>query len=624
MADLIQIRRDTLTNWSSSNPKLELGEIGFVTSGSSGQFMTDPIQFKVGNGSDSWNNLPLQIATRMSGSITDNQILVKSGSWMVGVPNFTSASISQSISSSVGPLIISASTLKTSINDVTASVSKLSGSFLNTSSSISTSIANLSASKSNIDGYYASLSVGQADSLAGSVGHVEDAWKPIIRTTAGDIDILSKEPAYVLSVRGATDMSTLSPMMLSGIRFNGFNALDPSWVITGTLSGTTIQSSSNNIAYFRCVKGTWGAYGQSTENNGYLFTDNSGNKVTPIAVKECTTIPAVGSAVASVSTTGSNGYTYYLPATASNYLCAEFSSTVDLSKICAHIAWSNKDDDKFVARSSSLLDLTGITGSIGNGGLYGLTAGATSVADEIIFNDAHTQATWYKRLSKALLSSLTWTSSSASVIESGSTTTTYTYTAAPTNADSGGLFTGSLSGLAYSSSKLTYTSTTVTPSDWSNTISGKYILYSLATSVSGTVNISSSLVCDDMGTEEVLGNNIIPEVGLIRTSYEGGLTDYLRGLRSDIVNDTKVIAQALTEQHEELQNLKSVISSLSVFLNKSMIDGQNIFLEASGSPVTAVGVPVQPWLFYRDIAASPKTVWVSTSNVATSDWIQIG
>src|SRR5574344_1056574 len=279
MADLIQIRRDTLTNWSSSNPKLELGEIGFVTSGSSGQFMTDPIQFKVGNGSDSWNNLPLQIATRMSGSITDNQILVKSGSWMVGVPNFTSASISQSISSSVGPLIISASTLKTSINDVTASVSKLSGSFLNTSSSISTSInditasvsklsgsflntsssistsinditasvsklsgsflntsssistsiANLSASKSNIDGYYASLSVGQADSLAGSVGHVEDAWKPIIRTTAGDIDILSKEPAYVLSVRGATDMSTLSPMMLSGIRFNGFNALDPSW-----------------------------------------------------------------------------------------------------------------------------------------------------------------------------------------------------------------------------------------------------------------------------------------------------------------------------------------------------------------------------------------------------------
>src|SRR5574344_1850542 len=433
MADLIQIRRDTLTNWSSSNPKLELGELGFVTSGSSGQFMTDPIQFKVGNGSDSWNNLPLQIATRMSGSITDNQILVKSGSWMVGVPNFTSASISQSISSSVGPLIISASTLKTSINDVTASVSKLSGSFLNTSSSISTSInditasvsklsgsflntsssistsinditasvsklsgsflntsssistsinditasvsklsgsflntsssistsinditasvsklsgsflntsssistsiANLSASKSNIDGYYASLSVGQADSLAGSVGHVEDAWKPIIRTTAGDIDILSKEPAYVLSVRGATDMSTLSPMMLSGIRFNGFNALDPSWVITGTLSGTTIQSSSNNIAYFRCVKRTWGAYGQSTENNGYLFTDNSGNKVTPIAVKECTTIPAVGSAVASVSTTGSNGYTYYLPATASNYLCAEFSSTVDLSKI---------------------------------------------------------------------------------------------------------------------------------------------------------------------------------------------------------------------------------------------------------------------------------------------------
>ena len=57
MADLIQIRRDTAENWASVNPILGLGEIGFVTVSGS---MTNPIQFKVGDGTLQWNNLPLQ------------------------------------------------------------------------------------------------------------------------------------------------------------------------------------------------------------------------------------------------------------------------------------------------------------------------------------------------------------------------------------------------------------------------------------------------------------------------------------------------------------------------------------------------------------------------------------
>lgn len=57
MADLIQIRRDIAENWASVNPILKLGEIGFVTVSGS---MTNPIQFKVGDGTLQWNNLPLQ------------------------------------------------------------------------------------------------------------------------------------------------------------------------------------------------------------------------------------------------------------------------------------------------------------------------------------------------------------------------------------------------------------------------------------------------------------------------------------------------------------------------------------------------------------------------------------
>lgn len=48
MADRIQIRRDTAANWTSSNPVLADGEIGWER---------DTNQFKVGNGTTDWNSL---------------------------------------------------------------------------------------------------------------------------------------------------------------------------------------------------------------------------------------------------------------------------------------------------------------------------------------------------------------------------------------------------------------------------------------------------------------------------------------------------------------------------------------------------------------------------------------
>jgi hypothetical protein len=45
---VIQIRRDTASNWTSTNPTLASGEIGFET---------DTNQLKVGNGSTVWTSL---------------------------------------------------------------------------------------------------------------------------------------------------------------------------------------------------------------------------------------------------------------------------------------------------------------------------------------------------------------------------------------------------------------------------------------------------------------------------------------------------------------------------------------------------------------------------------------
>lgn len=54
MADRIQIRRDTASNWTSANPTLAQGELGIET---------DTSKIKVGNGSTAWTSLSYLIDT---------------------------------------------------------------------------------------------------------------------------------------------------------------------------------------------------------------------------------------------------------------------------------------------------------------------------------------------------------------------------------------------------------------------------------------------------------------------------------------------------------------------------------------------------------------------------------
>lgn len=59
MAIQIQLRRDTSANWTSTNPILAQGEMGYET---------NTRKFKVGNGTTAWNSLPYDLAADISGS----------------------------------------------------------------------------------------------------------------------------------------------------------------------------------------------------------------------------------------------------------------------------------------------------------------------------------------------------------------------------------------------------------------------------------------------------------------------------------------------------------------------------------------------------------------------------
>lgn len=52
MADRIQFRRDTATNWAKYNPVLLEGEVGYITDNVN--------QYKIGDGVNAWNDLPLR------------------------------------------------------------------------------------------------------------------------------------------------------------------------------------------------------------------------------------------------------------------------------------------------------------------------------------------------------------------------------------------------------------------------------------------------------------------------------------------------------------------------------------------------------------------------------------
>jgi hypothetical protein len=57
MANKIQVRRDTAANWTSTNPTLSQGEIGFET---------DTYKIKIGNGSTAWTSLSYFTAAGLS------------------------------------------------------------------------------------------------------------------------------------------------------------------------------------------------------------------------------------------------------------------------------------------------------------------------------------------------------------------------------------------------------------------------------------------------------------------------------------------------------------------------------------------------------------------------------
>ena len=281
-----------------------------------------------------------------------------------------------------------------------------------------------------------------------------------IQTTGGDNDLKSG-PAEFRGIRGnlynqstgatanngdTTAQDNLRPFYATSYNSVGMNLFrnDSGYVISGTMqiSDTIASHSTRKIYVFPVTNGTWGTYGTTDGNNGYVITGAGISAVK--AVKYFATTfstysrPDVRTTVSSFSgtdTTGGThvreGVTYYLPP--KGWMLVEFESDLTFTEndgeytvttaggdeVGCHIAWSNYNDEVPGTSWVHTVDISQAIEAIHSWGLAGIVGGTKSVYDEV---DVKTR-TGYKRLDRVALNTISWT-----LAETGETTKTYTGT----------------------------------------------------------------------------------------------------------------------------------------------------------------------------------------------------
>lgn len=448
-----------------------------------------------------------------------------------------------------------------------------------------------------------------ADNLnIGSNVDVEYQQSRVIETTGGDQDINSEKKARVVSIRG-----TEAGVAASGARIVsvGFNQLP--------LSGISGQTAT-----FKAVKSVWGAYGASTENNGYLFTNSQKQIVVPTSVKQNG---------ANVPTHTENGVVYYLPASDGDVV-ATFASGVDVTDICPHICWSNYRDTDHAAYSEDVLNLASTITAMG-GTMRRVSSGGSYVYDEIVCADKAADRSWYRRVGVVeALKNLSWSVEEITSGEGDSQTTTYRFAAAVSGVKADGIFSvsgGSVAGFYLSGTNLMVESDSIsTVAALKTALTGASMKYELATPVTGTHNLTGLLTVDDFGTMRFEGGATAVD---FVTEYASRWADVVKNLPNTIEQEGIVTAAAIVALAKRIGGLEK---RLSDGLGKLTVEELNVVRSLTGNLMDD-GSKENAMILVR--STSPDVVpefigqeWLDTTNKvgykafgtsAITDWVQM-
>lgn len=312
---------------------------------------------------------------------------------------------------------------------------------------------------------------------------VENNFDGIIRTTAGDDPINSKDGGTLASIEPMTDF-----------KCTGLLATAENQLRLKTNGGGAVAVGAG--WYFPVPKLTLGQFGTADENNGLILVDSNGNNITNATVYFKPMASGVPTSVTDGTAATSQNVTYkdktYKVYTTSGpgYLIV---SGITYADTCARIAWEDWYD-KFVSPT----DPTDVGGSVNLAPLF--AAAPNGSGKFLVCGNAKTTAErisasqWLITDPIGRITSPAWTDTPDEVEEGQ----TQTYTHSLIISDIAAAGTAMIEG---SSQSLSVNDTTVSYSDTNATAIEGVVRYEKAVPATATVNLASAYTLNDVGVE---------------------------------------------------------------------------------------------------------------------------
>lgn len=389
----------------------------------------------------------------------------------------------------------------------------------------------------------------------------EDEWEGVVRTSGGDLSIVSNQGAELISIKAGAGQ-----FKATALQATGFNLLH---------NAVAVGSGY----YFLVPKMTFGTFGTAEEPNGILFTDNNHNNLKPTVYFK----PLSGGMPTSITDgsactyTDSNGYRFYTTPQA-GYLIV---SGITFANTCAHIAWSMRYDEFIsptdAADAGSSVALTSVIAAIHNYGyMIGVVSAGVLVSDTIERTSA-TAVKWTRNCDRVVP---TWTNT-----DNGDGTYTHTATITAMKANGGAALDGKV---------LTVTGQSVSYADDTATGSTDYVRYELATPATGTASLATHLSIEDFGLEEFTGAE---GSAVVKMQYYANYADIL-ALIAQLKMAVAVKDIASNKARVEHAELEIAASQEYDLPGLPTMQGQPIKLFGAGTPQEAI-VP-DNWIQFAD------------------------